>query len=186
MVASATHTVRRNAHASLIMNHTLHSRSAKASCRATLTHICIPCTEAPLHDSVAARSCVRSGFNQTELRWEPTTAIRPCNRERSAWERRPQRPATHNAQPSRLQAELLPRDLASFHSVSDGAPSAAAARTGAGPDLRGPFDSWLNGGASRLPLREIPRQRLVAEPLCGWPALPTSGQLSDGGTLPMR
>ena len=169
MVASATHTVQRNAHASplVTMNHTLHSRSAKASCRATLTHICISCTEAALHDSAAARRCVRSAFSQTELRWEPTTAIRPCNREGSAWERRPQRPATHNAQPSWLQAELLPRDLASFHSVSDGAPSAAAARTGAGPDLRGPFDSWLNGGASRLPLRETPRQRLVVGPLCG-------------------
>ena len=83
MVASATHTVRRNAHASplVTLNHALHSRSAKASCRATLTHICIPCTEAPLHDSVAARSCVRSAFSQTEFRWEPTSAIRPRNRE---------------------------------------------------------------------------------------------------------
>ena len=110
----------------------------------------------------------------------------PATEKGSAWERRPLQSATHNPQPSWVQAELLPRDLASFHSVSNGAPSAAAARTGAGPDLRGPFASWLNGGASRLPLREMPRQRLVAEPLCGWPALPTSGQLRDGGTLPIR
>ena len=101
----------------------------------------------------------------------------PWNRDRSGPRPRHQLPW--------LCAELLPRDRASDHLVSGRVARAEAARIDAVASLRA-TGGKLCGGASTPPPRECSRRRLAPELLdCPFTA-PISGQLRDGGTLPMR